>query len=239
MGLDAQQVAALQNNQPPTDWSQFDQQMGNKSSGDANRFAQDGRLHVRFFTKPRLNPDKSQEANRPIYEDTVYIEIMMPGEKNNIIVRPTRDGDFSRFHQQYALFKQGIADQVVGTPLKVLPFLTESQVEELAWFKIRTVEQLADLSDNAQFMGAVELKNKAKRFLDLSRSNETLHSELQTQKHAAEESERRLKELEETARKQHALIEKLMAEREGDAQDGGKTPEHIARSKEAPEQKRR
>lgn len=229
MNLNAQQVEAMQNSSP-TDWSALDAQMGQRSSGDANRFSQDGKLHVRFFMKPRLNPDKSNEANRPIYEDTEYLEVMMPGEKNNIVIRPTRVGDSQRFHQQYQLFKQGQSEQLVGTPLKVLPFLSEAQIEELAWFKIRTVEQLAELSDNAQFMGAVELKNKARRWLDLSRSNESLHTELVAQKAAASAADERMKNLEETAARQHELIQRLLAEKEG-RPDTGQTPEVVAKRK--------
>jgi hypothetical protein len=76
---------------------------------------------------------------------------------------------------QWAQFLAGEKDQMVGTPLKVAPFLTESQVEELAFFKIRTIEQLADLADsNMNFMGAQMLKQSAKKFIEKSHSAEAL-----------------------------------------------------------------
>lgn len=166
MALDAAQVEQLQNS-TPTNWATFDQQLGEQPDANAGRFAMDGKLHVRFYSKPKYNPDKSAEANRPIYEDTVYVEIMMPGDKNNIIQRPALSmRDDLRFPKHYEQFQKGQAEQMVGTPLKVLPFLSEAQVEELAWFKIRTVEQLADLSDTVNFMGASEMKRKAKKYLD-------------------------------------------------------------------------
>jgi hypothetical protein len=95
---------------------------------------------------------------------------MTPGEKLSIIQRPI-DGanppDSVRFPKHYELFKQGQKEQEVGTPLKVAPFLTESQVEELAYFKIRTIEQLANMSDSVMqnFMGAREYQQKAQQFL--------------------------------------------------------------------------
>lgn len=181
MALDAQQVETLQNS-TPTNWAMFDQQLNERSSWDAGRFAMDDKLYVRFYNKPRLNVEKSNEANRPIYEDTVYVEIMMPGEKNNIIQRPADATDMRRFAKHYEQFKAGVAEQETGTPLKTLPFLSESQIEELSYFKIRTVEKLANLSDSVaqNFMGARELSQKAQRYLQAVTSNESLAEENRT-----------------------------------------------------------
>ena len=64
---------------------------------------------------------------------------------------------------------------MVGTPLKVAPFLTEAHIEELAYFKIRTIEQLANLSDtNMTFMGAREMSDAAKKYLLTVNGNEAL-----------------------------------------------------------------
>jgi len=177
MALDAAQVEQKQN-ATPTDWSTFDQQASEQPDLNAGRFAADGKLHVRFYSKPKYNPDKSAEANRPIYEDTVYVEIMMPGEKNSIIQRPAASmRDDLRFPKHYEQFMKGQQDQMVGTPLKVLPFLSEAQVEELAYFKIRTVEQLADLADTVNFMGSQEMKQKAQKYLAAITGGEALAEE--------------------------------------------------------------
>ena len=153
-------------NSTPTDWDRFNQQL-DANDWDTNRFAGDDKLYVRFYMKPRINIDKSTAANRPIYEDTEYVEIMSPGEKNSIIQRPAWEQDYQRFAKHYALFKQGQKEQEVGTPLKLAPFLTESQVEELSFFKIRTIEHLANMSDPVMqnFMGAREYQQKAQQYL--------------------------------------------------------------------------
>jgi len=179
MALNAQQVENLQNS-TPTDWNKFDQQLQNMSNWDSNRFAMDKNLHVRFYMKPRLNPDRSAEANRAIYEDTEYVEIMIPGDKHNIIQRPVWEQDIVRFGELYNKFKAG-QDQVIGTPLGVVPFLTPAQVEEFGFFNVKTVEQLANLNDgiSGRFMGAHELKAKAKAWLDTATSGETLLRRIQ------------------------------------------------------------
>ena len=184
MVMDAQQVEALQNS-TPTDWSKFDQAIG----ADAQRFGMNGpgglppgmgpgwddKLHVRFFMRPRIDPERSQQENRPIYKDVPHVEIMIPGDKNNIVTAEVWEQHKIRFPIHWEQFQAGIKDQVVGTPLKVAPFLTESHVEELAYFKIRTIEQLANLSDtNMTFMGAREMSNAAKKYLLTISGNEAL-----------------------------------------------------------------
>lgn len=194
--LDAQDVQRLQN-ATPTDWSRFDQQLSDRE-WDKKRFEQDEKLYVRWYMKPRLNVEKSNAENRPIYEDTEYIEIMTPGEKHSIIQRPAWSQDYDRFGRQYKLFKEGQKEQQVGTPLKMAPFLTEAQVEELMYFKITTIEALANLNDAviSNFMGARDLQQQAQQYLtkltsgdallaqnkDLQRQIDELRMQLQAQK---------------------------------------------------------
>jgi hypothetical protein len=175
MALDAQQVEALQNAQPPTDWGKFDNSLMTRGPGQGGPGPGDDKLHVKFYMKPRIDPVESNKQQRPVYKDTPYIEMMMPGEKNVIIREPVWEQHMRRFPQHWAQFQAGVKEQVIGTPLKVAPFLTESQIEELAFFKIRTIEQLADLADSSMnFMGANELKQAARRFLDKTMSSEAL-----------------------------------------------------------------
>jgi hypothetical protein len=180
--LNSQQVAEMQNS-APTNWASVDAGLTARSDGDINRFADDNKLHVRFYMKPRLNMDKSNEAQRPIYEDTVYVEIMMPGEKNSIIQRPAWEQDFQRFHALYEKFLAG-EEQIVGTPLAILPFLTPAQVEELSFFKVRTVEQLAELNDGVvgRMMGARDMKTKAAEWLASINSGAELRKEIEALK---------------------------------------------------------
>jgi len=184
MSLDASQVEALQT-AVPTDWTKFDQNIG----ADARRFGQQGpgglppgmgpgfddNLHVRFFMRPRIDIEASKKENRPIYKDVPHIEIMIPGDKNNIVLAEVWEQHIRRFPVHWEQFQAGVKDQIVGTPLKVAPFLTESHIEELAYFKIRTIEQLANLSDaNMTWMGAREMSQAAKKYLLTVNGNDAL-----------------------------------------------------------------
>jgi hypothetical protein len=179
---DGQTVEQIQN-AVPTDWSALNQQQMDRNDWDKNRFSGDDKLYVKFFMKPRLNTEKSAVANRAVYEDTEYIEIMAPGEKNSIIQRPAWSQDYERFPKHYALFKQGKREQEVGTPLSMAPFLTEAQVEELRYFKVRTIENLAGLSDSVMqnFMGARELQQKAQAYLFKLTSGDSLLARINDQ----------------------------------------------------------
>lgn len=173
MALDSAQVEALQN-EVPTDWSKFNQGL---AVSDYNRgmFQGDEKLHVRFFALPRIDVVESTKANRPIFKDVHYVEMMMPGDKHNIVVEPVWDQHKTRFPAKWDAYIRGASQQIVGTPLKVAPFLTPSHVAELEYLKIFTVEQLADLSDSAlNFMGANEFKQAAKKFLERTSSNDAL-----------------------------------------------------------------
>jgi hypothetical protein len=141
---------------------------------DAGRYKNDDTLHVKFSVHPRIHPTKSEEAGRPIFEDTHYIMIMQPGNKDNIVHRPATERDKKRFAEKYKKFlAREDQEAVEGTLLEEWPGITRSQVEELKYMHIRTVEQLAAVSDaNSQnIMGIQMLKAKAVKFLDAADSN--------------------------------------------------------------------
>ncbi len=122
---------------------------------------------VQFRLHPKQDPIKSAAAGRPIFTDTEYIRIMAPGNKESVMDRPVREQDKQRFSKQYFAWKNGEEEKIEGTPLEAWPPLTKSQVEELKFFHIRTVEQLAQVSDaDAQkFMGIGKFRQKARTFV--------------------------------------------------------------------------
>lgn len=128
-----------------------------------NRYAADRGVHAKFYLFPQQNEQKSASAGRPIFDDTEFVEIIAAGNSTNIIKRPAREQDRQRFARQYASFKAGNEDEVHGTPLHEVPWVTRSQVEELSYMRIRTLEQLAGLADSTcgQTIGLYELKRRA------------------------------------------------------------------------------
>ena len=143
-------------------------------SSQNSRFAADNVLLVKFFDHPKLNQSRSAEEGRPIYEEIPYIQIMQPGNKDNIIQRPATDMDKHRFAEHFNRYKaRASEDHLEGTLLESWPGVTRSQCEELRFFNVRTVEQLACMSDsNSQgMMGINLLKQKAAAYLEDADAN--------------------------------------------------------------------
>lgn len=125
----------------------------------------DKTLFVQFNMEPHQSQAKSAAEGRPIFEEREYIMIMVPGDKDSIVHRPASDMDRARFAERYERWKRKVGDQsAIGTPLKIVPWLTSSQVKELEYFNVYTLEALASLSDThaQKFMGINALRQAAK-----------------------------------------------------------------------------
>lgn len=176
---------------------------------DGKEAEADRKLLVVFSQRAWHDKAESAKQGRPIYKDRDFITIMVPGDKDTVIERPARETDIQRFHRQYDAYKRKVNQQAAaGTPLRLAPFVNESQVKELEYFNCHTVEQLADLTDgNAQgFMGIQVLKQKAQAYLKaaselapitaMKAEIEKKDAELAAQAQAIKEMGERLKVLE-------------------------------------------
>jgi len=138
------------------------------------RYAADRAVHARFYLMPVKDERASDEAGRPMFRDVEFVEIIASGNANNIIQRKATNEDRQRFSRQYEIFKRNAeSDQTIGTPLTQVPWLTPSQVEELAYMKIRSLEMLASVDDNtcARFAGLYDLKRKAAGVLEAAQKD--------------------------------------------------------------------
>lgn len=125
--------------------------------------------YARFYISPIQNMRLSEEQGRPIFEDKEYIEIMSAGNANSIVGRIATERDKRRYSRVYAMFKAGDDDQLVGTRLTEIPWIKRSQIEELTYRKIRTVENLAEISDqDCNMPGMYELRKKARAWIQSS-----------------------------------------------------------------------
>lgn len=135
----------------------------------------DRKLHVRFYMEPVEQTARSVIEGRRIFEETEFIEIMIPGDKQTVIKRQVFPMDRQRFPQHYARFKQGLADQTIGTPLNELTFISAAKVKEYEFFGIKTIEQLAGCPDGSQagqsMMGFQGDKQKAAQFLEVAKGS--------------------------------------------------------------------
>lgn len=197
----AAQVSGQQPQQP---------MMNNVHQMQVNQHYQPGdeKLFIKMFMHPKQNVRASKEEGRPIFEDTEYIEIMQPGNKDSIICRPITQQDKLRFAIHYQNFKNQNLDVQVGTPLSEVAWISKSQIEELKYFGCRTVEQLAGMTDaNSQaFAGLLTLKQKAQAWLEEAEKGQAasvidrlqdMRNELDTAKETIQAQAERIQELEE------------------------------------------
>jgi hypothetical protein len=150
--------------------------------GGQERYAADSRLYVEFYRKAVHNPFKSNEAGRPIYDEKDFVKIMIPGNKYGSVDTAVTMEHKQRFPQQWARYQAGQEQSAIGTPLEMWPQITVGLVATLKGAGIRTVEQLAELSDaNAQgIMGNHDLRRRAKAFLEAA-AGEAVNTKLEAE----------------------------------------------------------
>ena len=74
-----------------------------------------GNVYPIFYWVPKQDEAASIAEGRPIFKDTEYVKIIVPGSSTSIVQKPVRDDDRRRFAEAYAKFKKGDPEQLVGT----------------------------------------------------------------------------------------------------------------------------
>jgi hypothetical protein len=130
----------------------------------------DKKLFVVFYREAVQSEFKTLQEGRPIFDDVDMIRIHTPGSRDTV-VGIAHHGYQQRFPRQWAQYKQNMEQTQSGTPLSAVPWLTASQVAELATFNIKSVEQLAGMPDNVagRFMNHHALKQQAAAFLEAAK----------------------------------------------------------------------
>jgi hypothetical protein len=169
-------------------------------------------LHVEFEMYSHYDDCQTREQGRAIFRMEEYVKIAVPGDVGSLIHRPVRESDKTRWPKQYAAFLAGKVQNSDGTPLSEWAQISRAQVDELAFFKLTTIEQLANASDTVcqKFTGLVTLKEKAKVYLEKMRGEQP---ELRLQAEVAKQ-----KEENEAMRARMASLESIIAEMASKAQ---------------------
>jgi hypothetical protein len=125
------------------------------------------RLSATFFLEAVEDPAATAEQGRPIFKEEEWVRIMVPGDKDNIVVRSVRPVDKELYAAQYAAFKNRMEQPVIGTPLDKIPFLSKPRVMEFNSLGLKTAEQVRDMSDTiaAKFMDAHGIRKRIADFL--------------------------------------------------------------------------
>lgn len=133
-------------------------------------------LLVRFWMDAYPNAAKTLEHGHPCFDTVAWCEIKVPGERDTItgpVHKMDRDPR-QRFPEAWAKFqKDNGSEGLVGTPLKFLPWMERGDVETLAYVSVRTLEQLASVSDAnlSNIPGGVELRKKAREYIKAAKDD--------------------------------------------------------------------
>lgn len=173
----------------------------------------------RFYVRPVQNNFRSQAEGRPIFDERDYVEIIIPGAKDTVD-RQVQEQDKDRWPEQYRRFKEDAEQATDGTPLEQWPAISVSQIAELKAKKIRTVEQLAGVSDGNLAnlgLGARQLRDRALAYLEAAAGNAPLDAALLREAKLKEEIDALKKQVE-------SIIEaKGQANGRDNARTGGNT----------------
>ncbi len=176
------------------------------SEGQEARYSQDKKMYVRFYTKAVRNNFKSNLENRPVFDNLEYVEIRIPGDRNSIYDQPVKQEHKMRFAEKYKFFKENEENIESGTPLSQWTYMNAGLVEELKYFGIRTVEQLAEMDDihGQRFPNFNDMQTRAKLFLakaEEGAQESKLAAELEQRDNKIEALEKQIQELANTSQK--------------------------------------
>lgn len=136
--------------------------------GDTQNGPQPGdeKLFVQFYDGTRLDKKATEVEGRPIYKTVPWVKILIPGDRNSVIDTYADDTHIARFPRQWSQYKAKESQKIEGTLLSDTPFITRAQLQELEYFQVFTVEQLADANDNLATRIPIfhDLKRKAQTF---------------------------------------------------------------------------
>lgn len=192
----------------------------------------DEQLLVKFFLKARPDKAATEKEGRPMFKEVEYIDIKVAGNSTAGACRPARQGDIDRFPRHYQAFKNRVAPPESGTPLAQWGLLSTDLVAQFSFMNIKTVEQLANLSDTyaSQIMGGGNFKRKAADFLVYTKDQKQLADKF--------ELTRENKELKETVQTLTERLDKLESDQKAQAESVKAAPVPVAKKK-APARKRK
>jgi predicted flap endonuclease-1-like 5' DNA nuclease len=111
--------------------------------------------------------EQTRSAGHNVYEDKVYAEIFIKGDKNTSFSRPKEDADERQYPKAWESFDKGKEVDEDGISLKMLPSISPSTQMNLNATGIYTVEDLAELNDSVVIgvQGMVDLRKRAQAYL--------------------------------------------------------------------------
>jgi len=175
-------------------------------------------VYVEFSLKAKKTADADKDSGLPVYEDREWVQIT-PAGGNQVVERWVTDRDRERFRFQYEAFKKGIEPPIDGLAVENWPSATPAEIKMLRGANIRTVEDLAVISESglrAVGFGARALQQKARQFLMAAAGDGKATAELHHLKTENESLKLRNQELEKQNTEMRAQLraEKILPKNE-------------------------
>ncbi len=181
--------------------------------------------YVRFERRPVQNKPRSDAEGRWVGEDKDFV-LITPSYTKDVIVREVAgwfeklEGDFRNgripntwvphYRRAYEAWKNGQEPPLDGMPIRGWSVISPAQQEALVSLNIRTVEDLAQVTEDAMRrigMGAVTMKNKAIAALKAAREQGPLVMENAELKAQLELATRNVETLTEQVAALKAMVE--------------------------------
>jgi len=100
----------------------------------------------RWSWRPKLNVEKSKAAGHNVYEDAPWIDIQI--DSHSAKSHHATEREIQRYRRSYEAFlADSKSEGIIGSRLEEWAPMSRSMVEEFRYHKIRTVEELAEISD--------------------------------------------------------------------------------------------
>lgn len=144
-----------------------------------------------FYDKPVQDKAQSTKEGYPVFNDTLYIKIMVPNAIDGVD-RPANENDIKRFPKSYEAYQTGKEPAESGMPVEEWPQITTSEVAMLRALNIKSVEQLAEVPDSGIHRlgpGGHGLKTKAQKYLSSQSEIGTLQSRIKELERKLEKAE--------------------------------------------------
>jgi len=140
----------------------YDRQQGRKKRYDG--------AVVKFLMRTEPDTIETQKAGRPIYKEIPSISIRWPGGDETL--KDIESRDIKDYPEMYESFQACFTKPSTGTPLTEWPAIGAKLIQEVAYFKIRTVEGLIEMPEEVAMLidPAGTLRDKAKDYIESATS---------------------------------------------------------------------
>ena len=154
-----------------------------------------------FYDEAIKDEAETEKQGVPVFVERVFINIKIPNQVDNIS-RPAQDADKKRFPLSWQAYQTGREPLDGGIPLEEWPQLTVSELKVCHAVGLKTVEQLAEISDSGVHrlgMGGHSMKTRAGKYLNARGEEDRLRSRVKELEAKVKELEAEIAKLEEKA----------------------------------------